>query len=90
MTEPAYKGRSVEKNLSAAKGFLGSVFLLGTSQESMEIAAKILAYLERKGIALELRDVFIGSICLVNSVAIMTRNLRHFRRIPGLEVIEIQ
>ncbi|MBI2583937.1 MAG: type II toxin-antitoxin system VapC family toxin [Candidatus Aenigmarchaeota archaeon] len=85
----AYKSSHTEKNLSAVKGFLKSVFLLGTTPESMEIAAKMLAELERKGLPIEMRDILIASICLVSSFAIMTKNVSHFERIPGLEIIKL-
>lgn len=32
-------------------------------------------------------DLFIASIALVHRAALVTRNLRHFRQVPGLKVI---
>jgi len=83
----AYKSKKQEKELADVKGLLNTLFLSSTNEDSMEIAAKILSDLERRGKPLALRDLFIGSICLTNSFKLFTRNKKHFETIEGLELI---
>jgi predicted nucleic acid-binding protein len=52
-------------------------------------AAGIDLSLRRAGARIEMGDVCIAGIALANSLAIITRNVRHFSRVPGLELIEL-
>ncbi len=83
----AYKSKKQEKELADVKGLLNTLFLSSTNEDSMEIAAKILSDLEKRGKPLALRDLFIGSICLTSSFKLFTRNKKHFEAIEGLELI---
>ena len=83
----AYKSRHQEKELADVKGLLNTLFLTSTNEDSMEMAAKILANLEKKGNPIALRDLFIGSICLTNSFKLFTRNKKHFEKIEGLKLV---
>lgn len=49
-------------------------------------AGDLLAALERRGQPIGLEDVLIGATALAGSLTVVTRNLRHFARIPGLAV----
>jgi tRNA(fMet)-specific endonuclease VapC len=40
------------------------------------------------GAGIEIRDAMQAGICLEAGVPLVTRNVRHFARVPGLEVIE--
>ncbi|MHA1729605.1 MAG: type II toxin-antitoxin system VapC family toxin [Promethearchaeota archaeon] len=51
------------------------------------LAGKIVATI-LKGQEIGWRDTFIGAIVLLNGRMIITNNLKHFKRIPELEVIE--
>ncbi|MBI2084579.1 MAG: type II toxin-antitoxin system VapC family toxin [Candidatus Aenigmarchaeota archaeon] len=83
----AYKSKKQEKELADVKGLLNTLFLSSADEDSMEIAAKILSDLEKRGKPLALRDLFIGSICLTNSFKLFTRNKKHFESIEGLELV---
>lgn len=83
----AYKSNKSEGELAATKGLLNTLFLAGTNEAAMELAAKIIIDLERKGNPVDIRDLFIGSICLVNSFKLLTKNKKHFERLKGLELI---
>jgi len=52
-------------------------------------AGKLDGQLQEKGIAIALADLLIGTTALELGYAVATRNLRHFRRIPGLVVREL-
>jgi predicted nucleic acid-binding protein len=47
-----------------------------------------MAELESKGNMIDPRDLFSGCIALENGYAVLTRNRKHFERIPDLLVIE--
>jgi len=83
----AYQSKDVKRNLASAKGFLSTLNLLGLDESSAEIAGKIRTELESQGLAIEIRDLFIGCIALKNGYALVTHNKRHFERIPDLYVI---
>lgn len=84
----AYKSSRQDENLAATKGLLNSLLLLSTSEDSMEMAGMIITDLEKKGKAIEIRDLLIGSICLTNSLTLLTSNKRHFENMEGLKIIE--
>ena len=83
----AYKSRNQEKNLASVKGLLNSLRMLNTDEDSMEIAGKIIAGLERDGNMMDIRDLLIASIALVNGFGVLTNNVRHFNTIKHLKVI---
>ena len=83
----AYKSQSQEKNLASVKGLLNSLRMLNTDEDSMEIAGKITASLERNGNMIDIRDLLIASIALVNSSGVLTNNVRHFDRVKHLRVV---
>ena len=86
----AYKSKSREKNLTIVKGLIDNLLLISADKGSMEVAAKISVDLEKKGRTIDIRDLFIGSICLANSCKLLTRNVKDFENIPGLGIIEIE
>ena len=83
----AYKSRNQEKNLASVKGLLNSLCILNTDEDSMEIAGKIIASLERDGNMMDIRDLLIASIALVNGFGILTNNVMHFNKIKHLRVV---
>ncbi|MEA2032967.1 MAG: type II toxin-antitoxin system VapC family toxin [Euryarchaeota archaeon] len=83
----AYKSRNQEKNLASVKGLLNSLRMLNTDEDSMEMAGKITASLERDGNMIDIRDLLIASIALVNGFGVLTNNVEHFKRIKHLRVV---
>jgi len=83
----AYKSENQEKNLAAVKGLLHSLHLLNTDVDSMEMAGKLTASLERDGNMMDIRDLLIASIALVNGFGVLTNNVRHFNKIKHLKLI---
>lgn len=47
-------------------------------------AGDLLAALEARGEPIGMEDVWIGATALENDLTVVTRNLKHFRKIPGL------
>jgi predicted nucleic acid-binding protein len=78
----------MEKNLLATRSLLRRLTLLELSEEASEEAARILAILEAKREPIEFRDVLIAAISKVYKSVLITRDSKHFMRIPDLEVQE--
>jgi tRNA(fMet)-specific endonuclease VapC len=49
-------------------------------------AGDLLALLDSKGVPIGTEDVLIGATALLAGLSVVTRNVRHFDRIPGLKV----
>ena len=84
----AFKSSDPAKNLTSTKGFLSTLDILELDDHSAERAGDTMANLESKGNMIDPRDLFSGCIALENGYAILTRNPKHFERIPGLLVLE--
>lgn len=83
----AYKSSEKQKNLQAISALINRINILNFSDESVNKAGEILAKLEKGGKIIEFRDLFIGTIALVNNYSIKTNNTKHFGRIEGLKIL---
>jgi tRNA(fMet)-specific endonuclease VapC len=52
---------------------------------SVEVG-RVSADLKKRGDPIEIRDLFVGCICKVNNMPLVTRNLKHYKRINGLKI----
>jgi tRNA(fMet)-specific endonuclease VapC len=69
-----------------AREVLARVRVLPFGEKEALKAGDLLADLEAAGQPIGIEDVLIGATALVGSLTVATRNVRHFRRIPGLTV----
>ena len=60
--------------------------ILSLNQAISKTAAEISAGLRRKGNPIDFQDIAIAAIAISNSGKLVTRNIKHFSRIKGLEV----
>ena len=72
----------------AVRDLLGAIQALVLDVPSTDRAAAVRAELEEGGKAIGMADSLIAGIALVAGAPLLTRNLRHFKRVPELEVIE--
>lgn len=63
---------------------LSRVSILAFGPEEALEAAEILATLQSRGEPLEVEDIQIAATARAHGLTVVTRNLRHFERIPGL------
>jgi len=84
----AYKSRESSANLSATRGLLGSLRLVGLSVKAAERAGEVLAQAQKSGQAIEIRDLLVGCIAREEGLSLVTHNVKHFRKIPGLTVVD--
>ena len=82
----AYLSKQVDKNVAAVKGLINTLIVFSTTEESMEISARLLADLDKKGQKIEIKDVLVAGICLLASCPIATHNKKHFERM-GVKII---
>ncbi len=64
-----------------------ALMILSLKVEEAIKAGKEIAYLSSIGQTIEIRDLLIGIIARENGYAVLTGNVKHFKRIRGLEVI---
>jgi len=72
--------RRIEREILARLEILG----LGTDEALR--AGDLLAHLSTTGQPIDVEDVLIGATAVVRGLTVVTNNVRHFRRIPGLPV----
>lgn len=75
-----------EAQYSALKGFENQLEVLGFEAQEAELAGKLSAFLSLKGEEIGAFDTLIAAICVLNRAKLVTRNSRHFEKIPGLQV----
>jgi predicted nucleic acid-binding protein len=66
--------------------FFAAIPVEAFTKEMCQIAAKVDADARRAGLVIPFEDLLIGATALQLGFGIGTRNLRHFRMIPGLAI----
>ena len=69
-----------------AREVLARIRVLPIGEAEAIRAGDLLAALESNGTPIGVEDVLIGATALEEHLTVVTRNVRHFRRIPGLAV----
>jgi len=83
----AYLAPEKAKLARCTEDFLSQMEVVDFDYESAVEAGRVLADLKKRGAPIEIRDLFVGCICKVSGMALITRNLKHYRRIRGLKVL---
>ena len=65
---------------------LGALTVVALDPAAATLAAALRRELEARGETIGLADYLIAGICLAHSASLMTRNRRHFGRVPGLRL----
>lgn len=76
-----------ERRLLEAESLLDQHNILNFTRDNAEKAAEKGTELRKKGLAVEIRDLFNASICLSGKMPLLTRNKSHYERIEELTVI---
>ncbi len=85
MFEGAFKSKNDEKK-KKTREILSMFTILEFDMESSEESGRLLNYLQGEGTKIGDMDTIIGAIALRHGETILTRNGRHFEKIPGLKV----
>lgn len=82
----AYRSKNIDENLRKVRGILSRLDLLDFNLAASDIYGQIASELERRGEPIGEMDALIVSIALAHNERIVTRNVKHFSRVKGLEV----
>jgi predicted nucleic acid-binding protein len=80
-------GRDYARNPAPADELLATACLT-LSRAAAVRAGSLLRELRAAGSGIDVRDAMQAGICLEAEAPLITRNLRHFARVPGLQVAE--
>ncbi len=78
-------GRSYRENPRPVHVLLAAPLLTLTRKAGLRGGA-LLAELRRSGEAIDVRDAMQAGICLETGATLVTRNVSHFERVPGLQL----
>ncbi len=84
----AYFFPDPEHHLAAFRRFLSGFIVLGLNDPIMELFARNRHQLRRQGNIIPDMDLLIGATAVHHSLTLMTRNIRHFSRIPDLSLYQ--
>jgi tRNA(fMet)-specific endonuclease VapC len=82
-------GSREEGERERVEDLLGALVMLPLDLEAAAKGAALRRELEGRGEKIGLADYLIAGICLSRSSPLMTRNRRHFDRLPGLRFAEV-
>ncbi len=74
------------KRVEITRNFLSNLTILPLDESSAERSAYILNTLKKLGKPIGLKDSLIAGIALEHKANILTRNVKHFERVPGLKI----
>lgn len=81
----AWRSSKPEQSLSEVNSLLNSIDILGLDMPASQKAAEIHALLVNSGKTLDVQDILIAGIVIANNEELVTRDINHFNRIPGLK-----
>lgn len=79
-------GARTDRQRKAIDALLAAMTILPFGPQEAKTAAKLRGQLEAEGQTIGMADFMIASICLERSSILLTRNLKHFSRVPGLKI----
>jgi len=82
-----YIGAKNKQDLKEIKAKLQGFKLLETNPEIINLSTQVIEHFALSHNA-KIQDAIIASTCLVNNLPIATYNIRDFRYIPNLEILE--
>ena len=83
----AHKSEKVAGNLAKVKRLETEFDIIPTGKESAEIFGILKATLEKIGTRLDDFDLIIASCAMAHNLTLVTNNIRHFKRIEGLKLV---
>lgn len=86
--EGVYRVKNKEK---AEEGLLtffkGMTQIYGIDYEIAKVFGQTRSYIREKGIVIEDLDLLIAATCIAKNLIMITNNKKHFKRIPGLQIL---
>jgi tRNA(fMet)-specific endonuclease VapC len=84
--EGAYKASDPQERLARFRAYLDDFAVVPLSDPVMETFARVRAGLRRAGQLISDLDLLIAATATHHELTLITRNLRHFERIPELKI----
>jgi len=82
----AFGSPDPDREIQMLQQFLSRMAVLGIDESTMEIFARMRNFLRRRGQLIPDFDLLIASTALQYDLTLLTRNTRHFARIPNLRL----
>jgi tRNA(fMet)-specific endonuclease VapC len=82
----ARKSQQLEKNMATVNRIRELLPIINIDKAIMETFGEIKASLSGNGIVIDDMDLMIGATALTENLILVTHNLKHFSKIPGLAV----
>jgi tRNA(fMet)-specific endonuclease VapC len=79
-------GAKTQADRDKVSRLLDALTVLPVSPEASGQAAQARLLLEKDGQGIGMADYLIAGVCLANGGVLLTRNLDHFERVPGLRI----
>jgi len=87
MTYGAYKSDRPEYFIEKLENLVwANIQVLSFDESSAKVYGKVRAEMEKRGVSLMEPDLRIASIALHHNLMVVTGNVRHFKKVPGLAV----
>lgn len=83
-----YYGRDPQEHEAVFGQFLQAVTVVPLTESIMQHFARIRGHLRRTGNIIGDTDILIAATAIHHSLILVTRNLRHFRRVPALTLYQ--
>ena len=83
-----HKSNKPKKNRAELLNLLNGTHLLGFDFGSSEAFGRIKSELRKKGKLTGDFDIAIASICMTNDLTLLTNNLKHYRHIENLKILQ--
>lgn len=88
LAEGAYKARNSGKVLEDTFELIDKFDEILLNREMCIEAGRIASLLKQKGKYIGEGDILIGATAIIQNLTVVTRNIKHFQKIPGLKVEE--
>jgi len=73
--------------IEETEDFIEQLEIVNFDYEASLEAGRAMADLRKRGQIVEIRDLFVGCICKISELTLITRNIKHYKRIQGLKVL---
>ena len=87
--EGAYLGTDIGTSLARFRRYLEGFAVLSVTEPVAEVFAQLRATLRRQGNLIPDMDLLIAATALAFDLPLLTRNRRHFVRVPGLRLYQL-
>ena len=87
--EGIYHFPDPESHRLSIRGFLAGYRVYGVSEAAIDLFARNRALLRQQGQLIPDFDLVIAATALAEDLTLVTRNLRHYSRIPGLRLYQM-